>query len=64
MGLEQFEHLLPEQRFQVSRLGPVGHLEPALIVKATIRGNDMQVRVEDKTQRPVSDDQCADTHRK
>ena len=40
VGLEQLEHLLPEQGLQVGRAGLVGLLEPAFSVEAAVRGAD------------------------
>ncbi|MDY6904639.1 MAG: hypothetical protein SWH61_08130 [Thermodesulfobacteriota bacterium] len=46
MRLEQLEYFLPEQRHQVISNRLMAHLKLPLPVKAAVRGDNVQVRVE------------------
>ena len=46
VGLEQLEHLLPEQGFQVGWFGPVGRHELSISIEAAVRGDDVKMRIE------------------
>lgn len=45
VGLEQIEHLLPEQGLQVGGAGLIGLLKSPLSIEAVVRGDDVQVRI-------------------
>ena len=46
MGFEQLEHLLAEQGDHVFGAGPVGRHKLSIPVKAAVRGDDVQMRIE------------------